>query len=290
MIGKCCLAVLLSCGVATGQSNVAPEPAIRVKPLAFEVVSIRPSKPGGNESTRWGTTPDGYQATGQSMWSTLMIANFPQGMAYWTKERLSGAPSWIGDLYDINAKVAESDIPAWQKQGMTLDKEPILREMLQTMLADRCRLVAHRIPSSSGISGFALLLGKHGPHLTETRPGEIFPPGVKLAGGGVLVPYNRGEKARLTYYGTTMADFAAALSMSSWGHPIEDRTGLTGQYDFVVPWVDDPDSTLPEGAVSSDDPDPLSHWNVGALGLRLAPIKLPIDTLAIDHMEKPTEN
>ena len=279
---------LLSCGAALAQSTPAPAPAPS-KPLAFEVVSIRPSKPGGNESTRWGTTPDGYQATGQSMWSTLMIAYFPQGIAFWTKERLSGTPSWIGDLYDINARVAESDIPAWQKQGMTMDKEPMLREMLQTMLADRCRLVAHRIPSS-GISGFALLPGKHGPHLTETRPREIFPPGVKLAGGGILVPYNRGEKAQLTYYGTTMATFAAALSMSSWGHPIEDRTGLTGQYDFVLPWVDDPDSTLPEGAVSSDDPDPLSHWNLGALGLRLAPIKLPIDTLVIDHMEKPSEN
>jgi hypothetical protein len=30
------------------------------KPLAFDVVSIRPSKPGTNQSVRSGTTPDGY--------------------------------------------------------------------------------------------------------------------------------------------------------------------------------------------------------------------------------------
>jgi len=29
------------------------------------------------------------------MWSTIMIAYFPQGMASWTPDRLKGAPSWL---------------------------------------------------------------------------------------------------------------------------------------------------------------------------------------------------
>jgi len=57
-------------------------------------------------------------------------------MAYWSKERLSGAPPWIDDLYSINAKVSEADLPDWQKQGLALDKKPMLRQMLQSMLAD----------------------------------------------------------------------------------------------------------------------------------------------------------
>jgi hypothetical protein len=38
-----------------------------------------------------------------------MIAYLAEGIAYWSKDRLSGAPPWLDDLYDINAKVAESD-------------------------------------------------------------------------------------------------------------------------------------------------------------------------------------
>jgi hypothetical protein len=62
------------------------------------------------------------RVTGQSLWSTIMIAYFPQSMAYWSKQRLSGALPWLGDLYDM------------------------LHQMLQTILADRCHLFAPGIP------------------------------------------------------------------------------------------------------------------------------------------------
>jgi uncharacterized protein (TIGR03435 family) len=39
-----------------------------------------------------------------------------------------------------------------------------------------------------------------------------------------------------------------------------------------------------------NDPDPLSHWNVQAFGLNYVPIKIPVNTLVIDHIEKPSEN
>jgi uncharacterized protein (TIGR03435 family) len=39
-----------------------------------------------------------------------------------------------------------------------------------------------------------------------------------------------------------------------------------------------------------DDPDPLSRWNIEALGLHYIPIKIPTETLVIDHIEKPSEN
>jgi len=77
-----------------------------------------------------------------------MIAYFPQGMASWTSDRLKGAPSWVSEeQYDINAKVSSADLPAWQKQGSSLEQEKIFRTMLQSMLADRCKLVVHRIPN-----------------------------------------------------------------------------------------------------------------------------------------------
>jgi bla regulator protein BlaR1 len=227
-------------------------------------------------------TPDGYSVTGQSMAATIMIAYFPQGAAYWSRDRLSGAPSWLFDDYDIKAKVSEADLADWQKQGNTLDKKPMFQQMLQTMLADRCHLVAHMVPGPP-ISGWAIELGKHALRLTESKPGDTLPAGMKLPGGGVMVPYQRGDTPRYTFYAATIADLGQVLS--SIGHPIQDHTGLTGRYDFVIDWVGDPDSKMP-----ADDPDRLSHWNFDALGLRAVPIKVPLDTLVIDHIEKPSEN
>jgi bla regulator protein BlaR1 len=281
------LSAVMPLAVAQNAASIdsATKPA---KPLAFDVVSIRPSKPGTNGTMmKLAITPDGYSVTGQSMAATIMIAYFPQGAAYWSRDRLSGAPAWLTDQYDINAKVSNADLAEWQKQGVTLDKKPIFREMLQTMLADRCHLLAHMVPGPP-ISGWALELGKHTPHLAESKPGEELPPGMKLNDGGVMVPYRRGEKPRYTFYAATITDLSQVLSSS--GHPVQDHTGLTGHYDFIVDWIGDPNSKLPEGVVSADESDRLSHWNFDALGLHAVPIKVPLDTLVIDHIERPSEN
>ena len=288
MIRRVFTTALLTCATALGQSAPPPAPT-PAKPLAFDVVSIRPAKPGSNWMFSWMTTPDGYSVPSQSLRYTILMAYFPQGMAYWSTDRLSGAPSWLDNIYDINAKVSEADLPDWQKQGLALDKKPMLRQMLQTMLADRCHLVAHMVPGPP-ISGWSLELNKHGPRLTESKPGETLPAGMKLADGGVAVPYQRGDKPRLTFYAATMDDFARDLSMMSNCHPVQDHTGLTVHYDFVLNWIQDPDSKLPEGVTSTDDPDQLSHWDIDALGLRVTHAKLPADTLVIDHIEKPSEN
>jgi len=257
------------------------------KPLAFDVVSIRPSDPSAHGKISWVTTPDGYRVIGQSMLATIMLAYFPQGYAYWSKDNLSGAPKWLSEQYDINARVSDADLAEWQKQGSALNKKPMFRAMLQTMLAERCHLAAHMVRGPLH-SGWALELGKH-PHLTESKPGEEPPPGVKLSDGGVMVPYQPGDKPRLTMYEGSMADLTFALSGFA-GHPVEDRTGLTGRYDFVVDWIPDSDSKVSVAYTDPNDPDPLSHWNLDALGIRVVPIKVPTDTLVIDHIEKPSEN
>jgi uncharacterized protein (TIGR03435 family) len=259
------------------------------KPLAFEVVSIRPSQPGSRMMIWPTTTPDGYRATGQSMLKTIMIAYFPQDSAYWwSRNRLSAAPAWLSQQYDINAKVSDADLAEWQKQGGSLDKKPMFLAMLQTMLADRCHLVAHLVPGAPE-SGWSLELGKHSPHLTESKPGKALPEGMKLPDGGVSVPYQPRDKPRLTLYAATVADLAHMLSMFA-AQPVQDHTGLTGHYDFVIDWIGYPDSKVPVAYRERDDPDPLSRWDIDALGLHAVPIKVPNNTLIIDHIEKPSEN
>jgi uncharacterized protein (TIGR03435 family) len=65
-------------------------------------------------------------------------------------------------------------------------------------------------------------------------------------------------------------------------HPIYDQTGLTGFYDFdftsALPFqTNDPEATTPFTAVKD-------------LGLKLEMQRVPVDTLVIDHVEKPSEN
>jgi uncharacterized protein (TIGR03435 family) len=258
------------------------------KPLAFDVISIRPSKPGPYSMIDTAITPGGYRVTGQSLFYTIMMAYFPQGWYYWSPNRLSGAPSWLDDQYTIDAKVSEADLAEWQKQRGPIDKEPMLSQMLQTMLADRCRLVAHMAPGPP-IPGFSLELGKHGPHLVESKPGEVLPDGVRWPDGGIQVLDGTGQRTHLSLYGASMADIAQVLS-GTIRRPVQDHTGLTGRYDLVLNWVQDPDSKLPKGFVDPNDPDPLSHWNIDALGLRATPINIPAEALVIDHIERPSEN
>jgi bla regulator protein BlaR1 len=282
---------LLTCGIALGQtvSSQAIPASAPAKPLAFEVVSIRPSKPGTNMMVAWATTPDGYRVTGQPLRNAILMAYYPQGMPYWSNDRLSGAPAWLNDQYDIDARVSEADLAEWQKQGLALDKKPMFQQMLQSMLADRCHLVAHLVPGPP-LSGWSLEFGKRAPRLTESKPGATLPAGVKLLDGGVMVYHHEGRELYWNFYSATMADLTRNLSINSMGHPVQDYSGLTGHYDFTLSWVDDPDSKMPEGTIDSSDPDPLSHWNIDALGLHLTPTKLPVDTLVIDHIERPSEN
>ncbi len=275
MLRRIVTTALLTCATAFGQSIPTPAPA-PAKPLAFEVVSIRPSQPGSPPLGGLSILPDGYR-TGNSISVIIQDAYFPQNDWNW-ENRIQGGPSWLfHDPYDITAKVSDADLPEWTRQrDLKPGQQILLQQMLQSMLADRCKLVAHRVPST--IAGFALVVGKRGPHLTLSAPGATLPPGMKLPDGGVVVPRRRGGPPEIHVYNATMADLSGELSRGSAGHPIIDKTGLTGHYDIVLPYDYDP----------ADGPD--THWDLNTLGLRLEPLTIPSTNLVIDHIEKPSEN
>ena len=268
----------------------ATTPRAHAKTLAFDVVSIRPAKPGTLFSVSSEIAPNGYHVNGLSLWSVLMLAYFPQGSSwYWTGDRLAGDPSWVSDdLYEIDARVSDADRAAWQKQSSGIAREPMLQEMLQTLLAERCHLVAHMVPGPP-LRGVSLELGKHGAHFAESRADEVLPDGNRFPDGGIQRSYGPGQNPHFSLYGATMADVALALTNRAQ-RPVLDHTGLTGRYNLVLNWVDGPDSNGIAGKVSADDPFPLSHWGIEALGLRAIPISIPAQTLVIDHIEKPSDN
>ena len=251
-------------------------------PHVFDVVSIKPTKPG--ENWHYGFADTGYSSGGVPIRVLILQAYFPRN---WSG-KMVGAPDWVNkEPFDVEAKLVPSDIDEWKKERNQFS-QPLAQQLLQGLLADRFKLVAHRV--SSETDGYAIVVDKRGPKLAQAAPDEPRPDhGIPLPGGGYIVPYQRGEDPHVGFYGVTMAAFAEHLVGMGAGQAV-DRTGLTGRYNFTLTWLSSgPDEQHP-GAISLNDPDKLSHWNFGALGLRAEKVKLPTEDLVIDHIERPTEN
>jgi uncharacterized protein (TIGR03435 family) len=283
MIGKIGIVVLLCAGMTISQSSAQKE-AAPTKPLAFEVVSIRQNmspvdvkRPG---PPQFGPTADGYRMTDMPLVFAIMTA-FPSQSAgaMFDPVDIAGVPDWAKhDGYDIEAKVAEEDLSKWQNPAL---QPAMLRAMLQTMLAERCRIVVHHEAKESTV--YFLVIGKNGPKLKETDPAKAHPAGTALPDGTTVVP----SSSALNLYGASMSTLATVLSaIGKMEHPIQDRTGLAGRYDIVIPKP----APAAEGARPVSDSSDEAYSAVEALGLKLQSGKSNVETLVIDHLERPTAN
>jgi len=259
-------------------AQTAPPPA---KPLAFDTVSIRPADP--NEQPRmFGVQPSMFRSMGMQTKITIDMAFLKQG--YPARDIIQGAPAWVeSDWYDIIGKFDEPTAQAFANMTIT-ERQQNIKPLLQAMLADRFKLVYHTVPIE--IPGFALVISKGGHKLTPIVEGEPAPDrAVPLPGGGKMVPFQRGQlPAVLHFFHATMADLVRQLGQ---GVPIIDQTGLAGQFNFDVPRTDQDNPSLDMNA----DAYTRAHFlDVTPLGLELKPIKVPVDKIVIDSIQKPTPN
>jgi uncharacterized protein (TIGR03435 family) len=257
----------------------------------FEVVSIRPSKSGSPQMETLETQADGYRASNQTLVATIAIAYLPHTTSATADSAPLKMPSWATEEYDIQAKVAPEDMQAWQNQGQ---QQELLRAMLQAMLEDKCKLVVHWVPGKT--SGFALMLGKHGTTIKKASAGKPVPPpgypsalsdGIPVRLGSIFIPgaiyypfYKHDKRTSLPFYNVSLKTMAGWLS-DSLGVPIVDGTGLAGNFDIDLP-------KLSSQGRTESDPGPSMKWDLGALGLKLVPTKLPMQRLMIDHIERPS--
>jgi uncharacterized protein (TIGR03435 family) len=153
--------------------------------------------------------------------------------------------------------------------------------LLKPLLEDRFRLQVHRETKVS--QTYELVVAKNGSKVKQATPGDTYPNGFKGL-DGVPRPgtffLNLGQQDQLTFQALPMAKLAAILSNQLESH-VADKTGLTGDYDFVLHWA------------SEDHPDagPSIFTAVQEqLGLRLKSAKLPVECLVIDHVERPSPN
>jgi uncharacterized protein (TIGR03435 family) len=255
------------------------------EPLAFEVVSIRLKRGFGPGIPEVGPTADGWRMVDNGLAFAILHAYVPQtgGATFYTNEQIVGLPDWSrNESYEIHAKVSEKDLADWQNPA----KQPaMLQAMLRAMLKDRCKLAVHR--ESKEVSVLAVTQGKSGPKLMQSDPDHPHPAGVPLPGGGTIVPEDGGRSIHM--YDAPMRSVASLLSNLA-KQPVEDRTGLTGRYDLVIPLAILASTAPKLENGEAAEPGPTIFSIVADLGLKLEATKGQVETLVIDHMERPTEN
>lgn len=254
----------------------------------FEVASIKLTKTGGetvamlNQANRF---------FGKNVTAEMLIQ-----YAYRVKEnQILGAPNWSkSEKYDVEAKVEKSELDKLQKLSPE-ERERERQEMVKNLLADRFNLVLHR--DTKTLPVYVLVIGKNGPKLRESQPGDTYSNGIqgpdgRPAGAGMLVV----RAGQITAQAVSISRLAEILSRQL-GRTVIDKTGLTGKYDFTLelpqddghaPMLrgDQSDSTLP---TETSGPSVFTTIQ-DQLGLKLESEKGPGEILVIDHVQKPSEN
>ena len=88
-----------------------------------------------------------------------------------------------------------------------------------------------------------------------------------------------------------MSAFAQAFTGPA-GRMVVERTGLTGSWDFELSYAPEGRGGPGGADATSVDPNAASFFTAiqEQLGLRLEPIKGPVEVLVIDAVEKPVED
>jgi len=261
-------------------STAVPEKAQEHLP-SFEVVSIRAHEPGywpsfeRREFTADGLTWLNTQTQG------LIVYAYNLRDPKLGPNLIPGAPKWIrSDWYDIRARLSAQDVETMSTLS-SQDKERFERQLLRSVLVDRFRLKAHLVSKLS--LSYELVVSKAGTKIREAGLGEA--PGVDWidAGDGL-------------YHAVPLDALVMLLQMQE-NCPVIDKTGLKGKYDFELKWERTPE-TMPApgtGIVPSAPAGESSRPSIfkaleEQLGLRLIPMRAPIENVVIDHIEKPSPN
>jgi uncharacterized protein (TIGR03435 family) len=261
--------------VSVGLMNASEDRAqsgltVGVLSASFEVASIKPAKSSGpGMFTR--VQPGGsFRAHKITIGTLIQDAYGLQGF------QIVGLPSWADSRrYDIAAKAEDpQSTPASKRKAL-------LEARLQSLLTDRFKLTVHESTKRSPV--YQLIVNKHGPKITPSNDAK-----------DEWMSLYHGV---LTAQSLSVALLAENLS-SQVDRTVEDRTGLTGKYDFTLRW--DPDQMHHPSAATQFN-DSIGNENAEGrsslftavqeqLGLKLQPSNGLVKVLIVDHVELPSTN
>ena len=261
--------------------------------LSFEVASIRPADPAKRTPSNFimdvndlfyagASNPHGHLVAQLSLQGYINFAYKIWPAREQQDAMIASQSRWVSaDQYVINA----------ESQGNPTKDQ--MRLMMQSLLADRFKLTVHFERRETQV--LALVLdrpGKTGPKL-NIHPDDVPCDLAKVNSDSFVLPCNivqavdrPNDSILLSGRNLTMVEIANNLTPlgAYFPHPVVDQTGLVGRFDFSLQWtrqttnpVPDPGTTMQEALQDQ-------------LGLKLRATKVFIDTLFIDHVERPTEN
>jgi len=271
---------------------------------AFEVASIKPNKSGTNQR-QFNVEPNGrFTAINVPLADLVRFAYAEPGpdglLGPLPPNRLAVAKAWVGGATALQSD--KFDVIATTEAGASQEQVFL---MLRALLAERFKLVVHR--ETKDLPIYALVIarkdGRLGPRLRPSSvdcsaaPSES-PTASPAAGEFVAEPCKglRNVPGKATGRAVTIPTLARL--MSGWvddHRPVEDRTGLTGNFDIDLDWTPDrPLPPPPAGAPALPAADSNGAGLFTALqeqlGLKVESTKDSIDILVVDHAEHPTEN
>ena len=237
--------------------------------LAFDVVSVKPNKTGASRASIGGSG-ERWRMVNVSA-AGLILTAYPG-----RTNELLGAPAWVtSERFDVDARATFEPTP---------DQERI---MLRALLADRFKFVAHVETPERPIYNMVVARadGRLGPQLrrididcatykrptlARDQPADDPPP--------CSFRMSAGDTVTIISGGRTMQSLADSIS-SGAGRPVFDKTALAGYYAY----------RLEHAGVGTDGPSLFTAMQE-QLGLKLEPTRGPVEILAIDRIERPTEN
>ena len=224
-------------------------------PVTFDVASVkaRPEIVGNPGPEEMSAHPGSVRMRNVRLASAVI-------WAYELKLYQLACPNWVWNArYDISAKASDGT------------EVSVLRQMMQTLLSERLRLVSHR--ETKSMKCYLLTVGKDGPKLHETAAEKF----------GV-------EGDRFTHFlfkRISLAHFAEIL-WEPFQTPMFDETGLTGFYDIgydLTPYLEKGRTTY-DDQVAALFPAFREH-----LGLGFERTERPVERLVVDSVDKtPSEN
>jgi bla regulator protein BlaR1 len=264
--------------------------------LSFEVASIKlanlaiatPAPPSNfplnsTDSLSW---PGGASAHGRLVAETSLSAyiQFAYKLLLSPEQKdalVAHVPTWVStDNYVINAQA-----------GGDPTKEQ-MRLMMQSLLADRFKLAVHFDRQEASV--IALVLdkpGKTGPKLfphSNGPPCDTLPADVPFICETVSAINRPNNSTLMGSRDMTLAQIAAYFSLLQqyFPHTVVDQTGLSGRFDFTLEWTRESNNLVPPDPQGTTIQEALQDQ----LGLTLKSTKMLMDTLVIDHVERPSEN
>jgi uncharacterized protein (TIGR03435 family) len=239
---------------------------------SFEVASIKPGDPNERRVSLF-IQPGGKLSTTNASLQMMI------GFAYDVRNhQISGGPNWLDSAkFNVEAKAPSTiQIPPGP------DGATQLRLMLQSLLAERFKLVVHRETREQQV--YDLVVDKGGSKMKDSNVAPDRPQGLGMTG--------RGD---LTGTGAPVPLLVNFLSQQL-GRSVVDKTGLTGKYDFTLKRTPDPGTAAgPKAGDDTAPPPDASGPSIftavqNDLGLKLQSAKGPVEMLVIDSVEKPDAN